>query len=501
MRRDAFIDSIKYTPIYDENRNEIHPFNSILDTYTNYTSDFNIEYFNNIIAAIYLEYKRLYPKFDIFIQFRVKSRKSFQKNLDKTLASDSKKISSMDDLQNDISKDILGMKIILNGLPDKLPFERTKETEKIFRLYETKQDNLVFLNKLQNWLDGNSDELQNQENFYNYYIEILNRLINSTYKECYNEEATPYVSMLKDAQTTFEELSKNDDFSFSVSDKEAQTLQYLINSLESRLNDKLENEILDITLPQVLSSQLIKDELLVNSTLDDSPHKNNGWTRKTGGFVALYYNLITTSGLKIELQAQSEKRHKIDLLDHNELPGKNVSLDNLFFELVNEKDKNTLQYYTSMLKQISAEVLYSNNSKDEHTRNIALEYMNHIRIKDTIDFDNIYEGTVTHHYLDSDEYLQDFSNYVSPGLGVTHAAHNKIRPTVMLEKKQTIESFSDVLRKRHGISVLGQMLIDKAEKLYGNDSTSKPYSERDILRFSEKNIKLLKPSHSNEEQK
>lgn len=487
-----------FEPKYDENGNIVnHPVFEILDNYYNIRNNQNkIKYFKVIAAAIFLEYRRLYPGLDIIIKFREKGERSVQKNTDKSLGKSD--INSISDWKDDIKKDILGMKIVFNGLPDELPFNYSEETEEIMRLNEQRLDNLVFSNKLSKWIQGYSDELLDEETYYNYKIELLSRLKECSYDTFTDnpEAKNPFSHLL--TQTIIEKKAKeNEGFSFEVKKSQLNDLDDLRSELISRLNEKLENAIIDYTLPNVLNTELIRTELGIDSYRNDSSRKDNGWIRKSTGYVALYYSLIGSlieieypqpydenqtkkEKLEIEFQANSERTHKIDKKDHNEIPGKKVDILEEFFELKDSNDPHGLKYYIDILDKIQATAVYSRKPEYKTPKKIALSALDHIKLKNT---------------PEDNRALIAFANYVSPWLYTTHSAHNKAIPTVLIEKKKLSENFADVLRKNDGISILAHMLIERVEELEkeldkyslkSSDDTDNSYNIINIGKFIDK---------------
>ena len=246
-----------FNPKFDKDGNITnHPIFEIFDNYENVINDkFMILYFQMVVAAIYLEYKKLYKGLDVFIIYREKGLRSYQKNIDHALAKS--EVNSINDLKNDVYEDILGMKIVLNGLPDDLPFDSNNpENSAIFALNDKKRKNQMFTDDLKKWIDGYQNLLQNKETlynydgetYYNYKIQLLERLIDCSYsKYSDNYEATnPFIAMLKEVQYTQKQLQLSDNFPLEVSQKDIQELEDLRQELIDRLNDRLENEIFKV---------------------------------------------------------------------------------------------------------------------------------------------------------------------------------------------------------------------------------------------------------------
>ena len=75
----------------------------------------------------------------------------------------------------------------------------------------------------------------------------------------------------------------------------------MLLELRSRSSDKLQQETLKETIPNIFNSPLIKNALMADFELEKEVIKPNG-------FVALYYKIHTPFGV-LELQAQSNKRY------------------------------------------------------------------------------------------------------------------------------------------------------------------------------------------------
>src|SRR5699024_4887087 len=133
------------------------------------------------------------------------------------------------------------------------------------------------------------------------YMNTLERLIDSTYDEFTAERPIPYKTELDGLEKIYAVKSKVDNFSSTVDEKDIEKLQDLIMDLRSRLNDKLQYEILREIFPKICESPLIKNSLLTTAEFVKDVKKENG-------FGAIYYRLNTPFG-KLEFQLQSNKRY------------------------------------------------------------------------------------------------------------------------------------------------------------------------------------------------
>ena len=536
-----------FNPKFDKDGNITnHPIFEIFDNYENVINDkFMILYFQMVVAAIYLEYKKLYKGLDVFIIYREKGLRSYQKNIDHALAKS--EVNSINDLKNDVYEDILGMKIVLNGLPDDLPFDSNNpENSAIFALNDKKRKNQMFTDDLKKWIDGYQNLLQNKETlynydgetYYNYKIQLLERLIDCSYsKYSDNYEApNPFIAMLKEVQYTQKQLQLSDNFPLEVSQKDIQELEDLRQELIDRLNDKLENEIFKVTIPHILNSELIHNVLKISNCKNSSPNKFDGFSVKIkDGYSAWYWHLEghiqTDAGIKnmkIELQTNTERSYEIGKLNHNNMQGKKVSIYDMFFELTdidipshvikeckmlvgnnienqNKFDQNLefrkeiiLNYYLNKLNNIRDIVPYSTDVKYKKQRENVDEYKKHIKLRNNI--------SIGGESFSVTEYLKMLLPYISANLYSTNAAHDTSVSAVILNKKNQSTNLADVLRKSDGTSVLAHWLIDllrqeeRSQEMpsYTNDIYKDEYiafteglSEIDIRNFASKYSNII----------
>lgn len=536
-----------FNPKFDKDGNITnHPIFEIFDHYEDVINDkFMILYFQMVVAAIYLEYKRLYKGLDVFIIYREKGLRSYQKNIDHALAKS--EVNSINDLKKDLYEDILGMKIVLNGLPDDLPFDSNNpENSTIFALNDTKRKNQIFSDDLKKWIDGYQNLLQNKETiynydgetYYNYKVQLLKCLVDCSYSKYSDdyEAKNPFVDMLNEAKYTQNQLQLSDNFPLEVSPKDIQELEDLRQKLIDRLNDKLENEIFKVTIPHVLNSELIHNVLKISNCKNSSPNKFDGFSVKIkDGYSAWYWHLEghiqTDAGIKnmqIELQTNTERSYEIGKLNHNNMQGKKVSIYDMFFELTdidipshvikeckmlvgnnienqNKFDQNLefrkeiiLNYYLNKLNNIRDIVPYSTDVKYKKQRENVEEYKRHIKLKNNI--------SIGGESFSVTEYLKMLLPYISANLYSTNAAHDTSVSAVILNKKKQSTNLADVLRKSDGTSVLAHWLIDllrqeeRSQEMpsYTNDIYKDEYiafteglSEIDIRNFASKYSNII----------
>lgn len=536
-----------FIPKFDQNGNITnHPIFDIFDHYEDVINDkFMILYFQMVVAAIYLEYKRLYKGLDVFIIYREKGLRSYQKNIDHALAKS--EVNSIKDLKKDLYEDILGMKIVLNGLPDDLPFDSNNpENSTIFALNDTKRKNQIFSDDLKKWIDGYQNLLQNKETiynydgetYYNYKVQLLKCLVDCSYSKYSDdyEAKNPFVDMLNEAKYTQNQLQLSDNFPLEVSQKDIQELEDLRQKLIDRLNDKLENEIFKVTIPHILNSELIHNVLKISNCQNSSPNKFDGFSVKIkDGYSAWYWHLEghiqTDAGIKnmqIELQTNTERSYEIGKLNHNNMQGKKVSIYDMFFELTDidipssvikdckqllssdaenlnkfnqdleYRKKFLLNYYLNKLNNIKDIVPYSTDIKYKKQRENVEEYKRHIKLKNNI--------SIGGESFSVTEYLKMLLPYISANLYSTNAAHDTSVSAVILNKKNQSSNLADVLRKSDGTSVLAHWLIDLLRQeernqgisLHDNSNYKDEYtifsegiSELDIRNFAAKYSNML----------
>lgn len=312
---------------------------------------------------------------------------------------------------------------------------------------------------------------------------LLKLIQDSTYPECSQETEVPFSARLQNIQESFKYKQKNGTLSLSLSKEQIATIDSLLNELEKRLDDKFEREILKVFLPQALNSNLLTNLLHTNYIYDKT-------TVKPTGYVADFYNLNVGNEFNIEIQTQSYLRYldgKKGVSFHNGKVGKGISIFS-FFELIDKNDSYPLEYYLKILSQIPVDT-YENGIMDDKKSSIlnkVKEAYSHIRIKDKIKFSNK-KGSKP---FDTDQYLLTLSKYVSANMAICRSSHNFSTPTVSIENASLLESFSDVLRKRDGISCLAQMLVDRLEDILqtnNDDRANKSYKQiniRNIINYA-----------------
>lgn len=427
-------------------------------------------------------------------------------------------ISNKDNPKNFTDKtnaDISGITFVLKHVDDSIYFdENDPENREILKLTKQRNENLKFMHSVKRYLNE-YDFLMTQEEYFQVYIDLLHRLQDSTYPECTHEiKEGSYSSRLEYAIANYKKNVEANSFAPNASDVEIEELYSLLNCLNRRLDDKLEHEILKVTFPHVLASPLLTDDFKITGKFVKEVKKENG-------FCALYFELMDAFGRKTEVQLQSNMRYKETkngLSNHNDMPSKQVDIKP-FFELVdNNDDPELLKHYLSLLGRTSkiqeesliqkleslhgkASVIKSPKEKKELDIAIlrlqkkidALETAkNSIKIKDkfieevdmidtvnTKKEDNYELKTINGKQIKVyntktikriseiaiEQYLPIFAEYLSPtSMAVISSAH-ATAPEALVNKKNLVEGFTEILRNGDEVSYLSEMLIDKLKDI------------------------------------
>lgn len=501
-------------------------------------------------SAIYLIYRKLYPEFSISIPERKKGLKSFNDNMHKELnnsvrnmlASDIKKGISFADMEKYIisnseneknftdktNSDISAMTIVLNHIDDSIYFDESDpENEEILKLKKQRNDNLKFMHSIRRYLNEN-DIFMTQEEYFQVYIQLLQRLQDCTYPECTHEiKEGSYSSRLAFAIENYKKKVQENSFLPNATDSEIEELYSLTDCLKRRLDDKLQHEVLRITFPHVLEDTLLTNDFKITARFIKEVKKDNG-------FCALYFELQDANGRKTEVQLQSNMRYKETkngLSTHNDMPNKKVDIHR-FFELADNSDNpELLEHYLFLLDRTSRMQEQSlkqklKNLQNKHAcseireekRKLELsirrlegklssiqEAKDNIKVKDEfieeydmIDMeatkkDDNYElktiGAKTIKVYNTktkkrtskisiENYLPIYAEYHSPAsMDVISSAH-ATAPEAHINKKNLVEGFTEILRKGDEVTYLSEMLINKLREILKiNDTNQISYEE------------------------
>ena len=502
-------------PEYDASSTEKHPIFAFFDSYEKELNNSDIiNHLEMIVAAIYLEYKTLFKGLNIFLLYRTKGGRSFNKNLDKTIP----KTDGYSDTKIDVDSDILGIKIVIDSVPDPLPFDLTDPRfSKVYELYDQKSKNISFIQKAQKWINNYYSQIPdksiadsyNGKTYYSYKVDLLKRLKACSYDKYSDDEnaGNPYSRELNKAFSSYESQTKAGTFSFDITKKEMEDIQHLVHDLEDRLNEKLENEILKATIPIVLNQPLIRDTLQVRYRLKASANRPEGLLVKTGGYSALFNiltffiktpNSPTPLEVQIELQGNSKRAYEIGKTDHESLANKKVHIYEIYYTLtnkevpqhvideilndLNEEDKAKfltdktsknhfiLEYYINKLDSISSNVLESDEEKYSKTRDEVNDLLEYIELKSYIGSED--------NKVPASEYLYSSLPYLCARLYTTNAGRISYADSVVLRELSPRDRLLDVLRSKDGISVLAYQLSKLLEKY--PTSPDKQFTKNDI---------------------
>ena len=449
---------------------------NVVDTYESYTTSDNATRLDYTVAGIYLALKKVLPD---GVSFRIDYRKKSSRSTQKTTSNE-----ILDNSVSKITKDIFGIKIIITDITGILNLDATDEKNKLLlELQNQKIDNSKFINETRSWINS-TQEARTEDKYYKKLLELLERLESSTYPQCVFENETPYDERLEKARKIYARKKDNDSLSLSISKEQFHEIDLLLEDLENRLNDKLEHELLKISLPKALNSNFVSNILQVNYIHDINRINDNG-------YVADFSTVSVGNKFKFEMQLQSYYRYlcgKKGPSFHNGKIGKSLNINSLF-ELVNENDSQPLEYYLEILNQVPIDTFETGILEEPKSALIEKveEAYTHIKIKDSISCSNE-NGS---NGYDMNYYLINLAKYVSADMYICRSAHNFNTPTVNIENNGLSTSFADVLRKRDGISCLAQLLVDRVSHITDTidnnsefKSNSKQLTIRDIIAYA-----------------
>ena len=471
--------------------------NQTIDKYSKY-NNLEVKTFTcYLIAAIYITYKEMYPDLKINIPFRLKSDDSTIKNIKKEFIHeitnfDSSKTDNLDDLfnLNKASDDMIAATVVLEHIKSSIKSSTEYTSDTIKELKKKRNSNEIFINETELALE---DEFIGEKRYLEIYQELLERIIDSTYTEFTTERLIPYQTELESIKRSYDMKLKADNFSTYITKDNIFKLQDLLSDLRSRLNDKLQYEILRETFPKVCNSPLIKNSLLTSIEFRKDSRKDNG-------FAAIYYILHTPFG-KMEFQLQSNKRYfeaKKGSAFHSGIKGKEVDITS-YFELVDKNDEKPLEFYLSILDDVPANSLISDtelpnfNSEEEKQKFFTTplgqkylksqrikEYRKHIKLKDkyiyTPDTKIKHKTNDGIEYIDSeikqdpiemdfDDYLLSLAKSISPYMNICDSAHTSFSAMASLIPKDLKDECSEILRKKDSLTCLRHILVTRLEEI------------------------------------
>ena len=464
----------------------------------------------DILGALYITSKKLYPDLDIYIPGRVKSMKSAMANINKESAKSLSELIPSDFsvglTDDDIKKqfniekantDFSGLTIILSNTDDTLHFDKNDpKSSEVFRLKKIRQDNISFTHKLENFLAENDNTFFSNIDLLKIKIDLLMRLRLTTYEQCTKEyQNTSFTELLKESIQEYQKELENPSEEQSFDDEatyffELDKIYELLDELKKRVHDKYQAKILEIIIPEILNDELITDTLKIKSRFVKKVQKENG-------FCSDYYELITADGRKIELQALPKFRFKDSkdgASDHSNLPNKKIDILD-FFEPTNpdydSKDFNKLLSLLDNTPIAVRNALYTTPDQQLSPTDKRLKIKlktaeRNVKLKDHFEDEHVFpDGRVQKTAYSLDSYLLNFAKYVSPKLMSASSHHTRFHKGVAgYSKKSLISGFTEVLLKHDSTSCLAQILIDKLETLIPNDKNE--ISRNGIIRRSNK---------------
>lgn len=444
----------------------------------------------DIISAIYITAKKLYPEFHMYTVGRIKSMKSSINNINKEttksllslLPSNLSTGLSYDDVKDQFNldganTDFSGFTIVLNDVDDTLHFDPSdSKYSNVLELRKTREDNIKFLHSIENFLFKNDPDALSNADILQIQIDLLIRLRESTYEECTREfKNTSFKELLRETiKKYYDELKKPNKKQIFDNEilhvLETDNIYEFIDELKDRVDDKYQAKLLEIAVPDMLEDVIFSKNLKVESHFVKTVTKENGYH-------SLHFHLITEEGRIIELQVQTRKRFKDSKdgpSDHSTLSGKEVDILH-FFEPVDEncdpKIFNTLLNTLNTTPIATKNRLYDTKDHNLSPRDRSLKRKlrvaeQNIKIKESFVFkykENIRTFTL-------EEYLPIFAEYHSPKLISVSSPHTRFNTSIAAyNKKSLVSGFREVLLKHDSTTCLSQQLIDKLESIVPSD--------------------------------
>ena len=549
MKREDFKDTLKFnsTDILEQKEQLEDYFSNLNDIYVKANSFEVKEYYSYLSAAIYLTFRKMYPDLSIYIPIRIKSDNSTIKNYSKEFQKDV--LTKYDSEKNEIdlsgiSKDFVAATIVLDHINTSRESKVKYSSKKIDEYTKLRDEILSFVNETNSLMENN---MIDEKTYIKLKERTLELILRSTYPDkCINERTISYDTELKEVQKSYSIKDETNSFLPSITEDQISNLKSLLLELRSRSSDKLQQETLKETIPNIFNSPLIKNALKADVELEKDVKKPNG-------FVALYYKIHTPFGV-LELQAQSNKRYYIAKKGsafHSGM-GKEIDITS-FFELVNPNDEHPLSFYLSKLDNIPANELLSDveipefkteedkykflNSPDGKNYNLTLEtneYMSHIKIKDEYTYtpntsiktqiynpitkkneifeipaessDSQVQTPVT---MDTNTFILELAKSISPFMGVCSSGHTSFS-TASVNPKNLVGEFTEILRKKDTTSCLANILVQRLRDILKNthdqdyednlkikDALPRDIAKEDIVQYASELQEKLKEQNTN----
>jgi len=511
----SFLESLKISDEKNLDRTELQnqqeflhkTVSSYLDTYQDKNSVEAKEYMCYLAAAIYLSYKKLYPNLVVRIPFRTKSDisyiKNIQKEFEKSLANVSKNINldepiTLETLQKYFStdpttKDIQAATIVLDHFkePVLLTYEPGKYDDPNNANLPNKNDP-DFCESIDSLVEKDKkytefitvskpkiNEFISEKTFLNFKKQILQGIIDLNYHGIDEERHPSYEQELKLVEERITAGMLQNNFASSITELQRYELKTLLSNMQHLLEDKLQFNILNNTIQNVLNQNLIKNTL-------DVSYDYSKTSKKSNGFAAIYYTLHTPYG-EIELFLQSNERFyqaKKGSAYHSGMSGKSLDIKS-FFEYINPE--NETEELSDFLDSVDVPVsILEDDTNPKQLKEIS-DKLSRIKIKDNIDVDmtvptsvmldnsttkiddeslrkkSIAEKKINNTpkvTIDTDDYLYSLAISRSACLNTCSSGHG-FSPNAAIHHQDIDDEFAEVLRRRDSLTCLGNMLLKR----------------------------------------
>lgn len=444
----------------------------------------------DIAGAFYIVAKKLYPDLSIYLPGRIKSTKSSISNINKELnlslsslvPSDFSKGLTDEDIKQQFNidaanTDFTGFTVVLPNVSSTFHIDKTDpKSPELLALKKSRDEHIRFTHKLENFLLDNEGKYLSNIDLLQIKIELLIRLRQDTYDECINEfRNTSFNELAKSAiQQFYEEIESSNlksfpnEFQYKII---LDDIYSLLDELKKRIDDKYQNKLLEIAIPNILKEPIFSETLKVKPSFVKKIIKPNG-------FCSTYYQITTSDGKQIELQASSKTRFeqsKNGTSDHSCLPDKEIDISHFFEPASQDCDKEHFEYFLNLLNTTplaTKNILYNtqdtNLSPTDRRLKMKLKLAEeNVKLKDAFELENVSpDGTMCYSKILIDTYLPLFAEYVSPQLMTISSPHTRFNKSIAgYDTKNIISGFIEVLLKHDSTSCLAQILIDKLETL------------------------------------
>lgn len=493
-------------------RNEIT--NSI-DTYYKHSPQSSKDDIYYSGSSLHVVTKNLYKELSFKLPIRLlKSMSSYKKNLNKEIKnglsnivpSQPEKGSSIEDVEKNFSllsteEDIVGMTIVLDSVDDTLHFDKDDlKGSDLLELRKIRKSNIDFSHSMKNFLEDVDNLLDlTEEQYLQMKIDVLNRLVTTTYDKCSQEyEAkntfidssaetvpTSFNKMLHYALAERENHIENKDFKKDLSLEDHTNYQTellsLLNELDKRVHDKYQQQVLLLETLKVFDDDLLSEKMQIERVPNHSNIEIKS-AQKKNGYVANYLILYTKDGRRIELQLQSKARFEIakrGQADHGKMKPMDISpffeptspdiSEKAFCESVKILSDTPIAERNHLLGSLSQKLTLEERTKKKR----LLWAKNNVQLK------RVYREEVADPYSESNEskytsytleqYLPIYAEYFAPELIFISSAHSRTNENITYRKDNSfVESFREILLKQDTTSCLSEMLISELDTILKN---------------------------------